>query len=400
MDGLGQLPLFDEALSWHKFFMFKILILLASFAFLPAPVAYAVGGAALPSAQFDLNDASILIPLGAATTFGELLKPNDRGTKGELFARAHLDFSGDLVSGLTNQKVYADYLRVVAIRLDPCFIEGVGPKACRRLIRLAWQPVFKTATGGLSTLDAAAHTFYQFKKDADWEAVLAGWPKLKAEDKGLPLQPHPQINRETLSGPFWKNLKQFLLASCGDENLTRVTVMNLPFDNLWVFQGFDTKLGKRFPIMIPRSETLKQTFALSLDGNKFEGGLEPRLTKEWFWNMFLKNSDEIKVAGTIQEITDVVDDLNNPKLQNTGTVDCVSCHVAQAAHRWSENDWRFPKLTNFPNLYANPRANLKNITVSSKSNRIRAFGYFGNEVFISQRVINETAEVVDRLNAN
>ena len=350
-------------------------------------------------ASFDMNDASIMMPL-ASNDLNALLKPNDQAAKGELLQLAHLNANGDLVSGIANAKLYNEYLRVVAIRLDPCFIEGTGPKACRRLIRLAWQPVFKTESGALSTLDAAVHSFYQFKDETEWNQILKTWPRVEKKDQGLPLQPHPVLTRESLKGPFWLRLKSFLLSTCGEQNLVRVTVMNLPFNNLWVFQGFEYKRGKRFPIMIPRSETVKQTFALSLDPNKFEGGLNPRLTKEWFWNMFLKDSDEIKVAGTIQEITDVVDELANPKLQNAGTVDCVSCHVAQPARRWAENDWRFPTLTNFPNLYKNPRANLQNITTSAKTNRIRAFGYFANEPYISQRVINETAEVVDRLNSN
>jgi hypothetical protein len=373
--------------------MYRLLIIL--------PVSFAVSilFAFMSDAYaFDMNDASVLLPLPNARDLGELLSPATQGVGCALLPREHFEAGGDLVSGIANAELYSKYLRVVAIRLDPCFVEGVGPKPCRKLVRFVWQPVFATEAGQTSTLDAAIHTFYKFRTASEWNAVVNAWPKLKAEYAGLPLQPSPQISSEGFSGSYWQGLKSLLLKSVGNKNLVRVTFMSLPFDNLWIFRGFDILNGERVEMEIPRIAQTRQTFALSLDPKKYEGGLDPKPPREKIWNIFLKDSDEIKVAGAIQEITDIADSLNNPKQHNAGTLDCVSCHVAQGARRWAENDWRFKDLTQFPNLYKNENANLENLTVSSKTNRIRAFGYFGKESAISQRVINETAEVVSALN--
>lgn len=91
----------------------------------------------------------------------------------------------------------------------------------------------------------------------------------------------------------------------------------------------------------------------------------------------------------------------NPHLFNPENMDCASCHVAQPARVWLErnrSDLGLETLWN-QHAYKNPRHNLKNISPDLKNTHIiRAFGYFGENIAISQRVIHESAETADAIN--
>lgn len=92
----------------------------------------------------------------------------------------------------------------------------------------------------------------------------------------------------------------------------------------------------------------------------------------------------------------------NPKKTNPLTLDCVSCHIANASELYAVD--RFPELerVEVKDTYTNPRPdvfNLENTTIAPKSTKIlRAFGYFGDKAAINQRAINESANVAHYLN--
>jgi hypothetical protein len=89
----------------------------------------------------------------------------------------------------------------------------------------------------------------------------------------------------------------------------------------------------------------------------------------------------------------------NPKTHNPGTIDCVSCHIAQATHLWVEKNFKTDLWSQElkPHQYQSS-LNLKNNSINpSHTNRVRSFGYFEDEPIFSQRVINESAEVIKLL---
>jgi hypothetical protein len=92
----------------------------------------------------------------------------------------------------------------------------------------------------------------------------------------------------------------------------------------------------------------------------------------------------------------------NPNSHNPGTVDCVSCHVAQAAKTWAlrQYPWLQMDILHQNEIYSSDR-DLRNLSpMQPHTNILRTFGYFMNRPFVAQRTINESAAVIKYINEN
>lgn len=366
-----------------------------------------------PSARagWEANDVSILLPLPPAKEISKLLGPEAKGSRGPLLPRETFDLFPDLVRFVDREQIFTQDLRVVSIRLDPCFFEGTGPLKCRRQVRLVWQPVVMAGKAS-STLDAAVHTFYDFEDDAEWNALLQDWkslPRISSKNEALDL--HPLISLEGYSGPYWTELEKLLLHHCGEKNLTRASAMILNGPLMWIFLGFDLRyrpdgaISSRVPIARIGSGAA-QSFVMDMEGlrklDEFQARIAPKPQGETSWIEFIQDSLGFKLAKSDDDLKRVVDrafQFENPEILNTGTLDCVSCHAAQTTRLWGEKNktqWNWPgdfQLSKFQSS-----RNLENRSVNPlQTNRLRGFGYFEDEPQISQRVINETAKVLDTL---
>jgi hypothetical protein len=104
-------------------------------------------------------------------------------------------------------------------------------------------------------------------------------------------------------------------------------------------------------------------------------------------------------TATLRASSDSIYKIENPRLNSPETIDCVSCHVAQSARLWEQGHFPNLKLDQSTFQYQST-FNLQNGSVSQRSTHLlRAFGYDGAEPAINQRVINESANVADTLNA-
>ncbi len=333
------------------------------------------------------NDVSILLPLPTPVDFLNLLTPEDHGPEGALLYLPAFKKMNELVPEHENAVVWKNQLRVVALRLDPCFVEGVGPKPCRRQIRLVWQPiVFKNAKP--EARDAAVHSFYEFdevtfqKIKMDWFRVANG----KASDE---LQIHPQILQEGWQGEYWQNLRRVILQYCGEKNLIRMTTMNvMGGEQMWIFAGFDIVNGEVIPMQVPRFfNKMSQGVISSSSANKgFTGGLMPAPEVDAEVGEFLEDSFSFKRNYSEEQVRAVIvkaKEYESPAKHNPGTLDCASCHMADSIHRWGKLnfpkwDWSEKTPSNGP----------------LRTNQLRAFGYFMSWPVTSSRVVNETEEVV------
>lgn len=362
------------------------------------------------AASFGMNDVSMLFPIAAPNEAALALRPDDAGPKGELFPRELYDRFRVLDGAYDPDVLYRKALKVVGLRIDPCFREG-GATACRHQIRLVWQPIVETG-GKAAALDAAFHTFYEFS-DAGWTELVDRWSTLTrdrwstaARDAGEPLQIQPTLRREGYRGPFWKALKEIVFAACGKRNLVRVTQMNVTGAQTWIFNGldFDGREWKR--ITVARTTSSSQTILLPgapFETAEFQGAFAPVPRGSPGLAKLITDSVEFKRLSTPASASAAMADLisiENPGRNDPGTVDCVSCHVAQTARLWGEKN--FPDL-DWKALYrANGFATAMNVANRSvrpaNTNRLRAFGYFDADPIFSDRVINETAAVATSLN--
>src|SRR5688572_14360033 len=128
----------------------------------PAPIVGATPAVittGAPSARaWDLNDVSMLLPFPAADDMPRLLQTSSRGAMGELIPKAWLDtVPKPFVVNIEHAPSLAP-LRVIAIRIDPCF-KATPSAPCRTMVRMSWQP-FVDHAGTFSAIDGALHTFY------------------------------------------------------------------------------------------------------------------------------------------------------------------------------------------------------------------------------------------------
>lgn len=351
---------------------------------------------------FSMNDVSVLLPLPSSQEIKELIGPESTGAKGALLPRNVYDRLPSLTPDTKPDIVYKELLHVVAIRIDPCFVEGIGPKSCHRQIRMIWQPIV-AFEGETFTRDAAVHTFYEFD-EKEWREVIEEWKKFSEPEAGEALSVHPRLVSERFSGAFWASVRTAILKFCGSENLTRATAMNvMNGEQVWAFAGVDVRKTEITSIMIPRvGRTVQGIVMGTANTDEFTGSIRPAAAADPELEAFVQ--DSIGMKKNEKELLSMIKRIHeyeNPKLNNPGTVDCVSCHLAQSARAWAQTnfqswDWK----SEFKDQIYSAPLNITNASeMPFKSNHFRAFGYFYDKAMISQRVINESAEVVQALSA-
>jgi len=230
------------------------------------------------------------------------------------------------------------------------------------------------------------------------------------------LQVHPVLRHQGLNGPFAVHLKRLVLQYAGGENLTRLTFMTVAGASVfWVFGGFDIDSeGEIIPIRIPRlgESAVQQSFinASSAGDDFVKSKLLPAPSQGERWDLFLKGKKLLQNAVGEEEILTALKaaySAENPKRHSSGTMDCVSCHVAQAAVDFGQRNFPALSLPLFEQeAYANAGFNMSQSGSGMggserpwHSRNLRAFGYFETTPAISRRAINESAEAARRLNS-
>lgn len=352
-----------------------------------------------------VDDVSFLYPLPSQQKRTSLLGAASAGTRGELLPRDLFRAIPPLDILTPNAENYS-LLRVVSVRLDPCF-PGLGVKdetACKNQIRLVMQPVLpKPGTLGLAAADLALHLFYSVTR-AELAGVLQELVNLR-EASGIersdgPVGIHPALGREGIDGRFGAGLRTLLLAHAGRDNLTRVTFMGVEqVGQAWRFGGFEVEGGVMRPMQIPLVSVNEQTFKNhDLDGVTFDqAGTVP----------VSPAVDDIRLLFDPAGLATATQDerrsayrkalrIENPKSNSPDTIDCATCHAASAARRFVERTYGLSP-DGAAELYAHPRGLPLSGAKGTATNELRAFGYFDDHPSISPRTVNETAEVVEHV---
>lgn len=364
-------------------------------------VVFLFAGAA--RAQFDLNDISLLLPLPRNGEESLMWSPRTQGGQGPLLPGSVFSVLPRITMDLDQQSLYEKYLKVVSIRLDPCFHEGAAPAPCQRQIRLVWQPLVFEG-GAWTTLDAAMHTFYVLN-DSEWQQLLAALAPAngRSPTAGLPLQMHPILAREGFRGPFWQRLAPILLKSIGERRLVRATAMVVnPLGTVWFFTGVNVASGKTAAIPIPRIGDATQGFFANSerdDVTEFRAAMSPAPEEEPLFKALLKNSRAARVnlsPAELQAAARSALQMENPRLHNPGTMDCASCHAAHTVSAWAAKNfpqWNWSQLFG-PDFYRG-LGNPANTTVGpGRVKVLRAFGYFDRDPIVAPRTVNETSEAL------
>lgn len=360
-------------------------------------------------ARWDLNDVSYLLPLPKSFQEDRLLRMGSTAKGGYLL---HPDFAKRLPA-LTlpmRPEELLKSLRVIAVRIDPCFPLPT-PQSCERQVRLIWQPLELDRKQNIVTADAALHSFHRLS-DAEFLALIKDISEWKSKHNfstsKQALQVHPAWAKNGTNSPALYEFQNIILKHIGMSNFRRLTAMVLRgAGNMWAFISFEIRNGELAPQAIPRlNGKMSQTFInLAVPPDHFEGGgMSPKAQGEDTLDHLLQVPSNPDTENDLQILQNfkALYRMENPKFFNPENMDCVSCHITQPIKHAYFN--RRPDLkldTAWTHLqYQNSRYNLKNISPHLNDTQIiRAFGYFGKDVAISQRVINESADVADWLNS-
>jgi hypothetical protein len=90
--------------------------------------------------------------------------------------------------------------------------------------------------------------------------------------------------------------------------------------------------------------------------------------------------------------------VDNPRLHTSGTAMCVTCHVATTLVAPRAEDAGIDVST-LPERFTASGFDLTPLEAAGRGRTLRALGYFNEVPLISQRVINESANVVGEIEA-
>ncbi|MBC7419884.1 MAG: hypothetical protein H7328_04065 [Bdellovibrio sp.] len=360
--------------------------------------------------NLDLNDVSVLFPLPLVNNWDQLIKADHQAKKGKLLPAEFFKKIPSLVITPSNEILYKD-IRVMGMRFDPCFHEGSAPVQCKQQIRLTMQPL-ENVRGVTSTFDASLHLFYDLNAE-EFKEFIGKISLLKAEfsskDEILPLGVNPFLKKDGLQSDYFKKLTSLVFEYTGESVLSRITFMQvLGSGRVWDFGGFDIIDKEMKAINIPRVDSQTQRF---INGGVdprpvwFLGGIVPEPTAEENLNILIRDSRILAPQHEAEIIAaaKAAFRFENPNFHNPGTIDCVSCHVAQSAKNYTlrQFPWYNVDLVSFKDIYTNAERNLRNLSpMQTHTNILRSFGYFKNQPIVSNRTINESSEVLKYLNQN
>lgn len=366
--------------------------------------AFEDGEDALGSTKAMVDDLSTLYPLPAKGKEADLMGPADAGAKGPLLPAAFAAKLPPLAAGADTSM-----LRVVGVRIDPCFpVEGASDaKGCKNELRLVLQPVHLDVDGKQVIVDdAAVHLFYEMPRMELVSAIkdVVALRRAQGGYRTKTLGVHPILVRQGTGGAFAKGFEKIVLAHAGEQNLIRVTFMTRTNSRQtqWTFGGFDVKGGK---LVASPIATLGSSTVQTLDNAGFGGA--PRFSA----TPAPKAKDDLTLlfdgigAGSAtktarQAAFDAALRTENPTMNSPNTTDCASCHTAGAARSYAEQKLDVVAAGD-KNRFTATKLPLTNVTEGLVGGEnVRAFGWLRDKPAIAQRTINEAAAVTDWVNAN
>jgi hypothetical protein len=354
-------------------------------------------------------DTAILFPLPANGARDTLLRFDSAGSLGVLlpgYASSQLP----ALSSRRNADLWPT-LRLVGANIDPCFPSGVdgqvdeqGTSLCRKQIRLIFQPVHADGSGGLTTDDLSVHTFYEMNVETFQSMVDDLIDARGAATLGDgSIDVHPIMLSEGPGGDYQSAVQTVILRYAGHSNLVKVTFSGLRGGGIgWQMGAVDFVGTTPTDAIIPATTVIREEMINNAAAGDFNATVDPSTEFSRGLGVLL-SSDGARVASDdeLRAAYQQALRIENPETElHPGTVDCASCHLATPTRFWVERN-RGLSAADFAETYVNSRWNLENRSQTKENTQsTRCFGYYGRNVAISQRTVNEAAAVADFINVH
>ncbi|MEO8704906.1 MAG: hypothetical protein ABI867_32940 [Kofleriaceae bacterium] len=357
----------------------------------------------IESRPLGLNDVSILLPLPADPSTPVLVGIGGDGEGSELIApNLVASLVGANAIGPKNGDVVTyDQFHVVALRVDLCPRDSAGPCAegLDGRLRVVLQPIFANAQQLVLSHDIALHAFYPIPA-GELASVVAELRALAAI-QDVPIDTPLGVNTGIASAEYTARLRALVMTYARADQLVKLTVIGQNAESAafaWIFGGFERRDGVFAPIVIPGLGTKTHQHVLDGGGDTIYQ-LTPGIDSPPGFAIAI-NGQRFAAASQDEKVfaLDALAAIQNPLRHDANDLQCASCHVATfLTARRSESAAIDPQL--LPDRYPSPY-NLANDTLASHDSRVvRAFGWGGSAPTISQRVVNDSAQVVTEIEA-
>lgn len=351
------------------------------------------------SASLGLNDLSILMPFPETKEeIALMLKASSSGPMGEILSEEDYNKLPGFPAN------FYPNLNVLAIRIDPCFPDlSLNENGCEKQIRMVVQPLQLDSTEKPISPDSPIHLFFSLNKNS-FDAFLLEYESFTRRvpsNIDIPLQVNPQLHSQGYSSDYFEKFKSIFLKYVGKVNLTKIATM--PFTtggNKWLFQKFErNEKGDFFPAPIPTLNGANKQFVDSAPApNERQFSASPMTFSNDNISLFFHQKTAlVQPLDVIRRGLDASYRIENPKIHNPTTIDCVSCHLVTPLRSWIEKNINTTPF-NPQNIFESAfNLQLTTEPLSTNTSLLRNFGYLRNKPFVSQRTVNETAAIAEYL---
>lgn len=381
-----------------------VLVVLVACGGAPAPPdrAAAGGGLRAEAQPLGMNDVSILLPLPRdpgmpvlAGLVGDGAAMVDRRWYDALVASR-----GD-IAPRNGAAIGFDDFQVVAVRFDLCDRSVVGPcpRGSAGRLRLVLQPMYLRG-GATFAHDVALHAFYEVP--ASELRDMVGALRQLAAIQRLPMGTALGVSPSAAAGDaaYLGGLRQLVRRYARGDNLVRLTVIGQVAESAafaWLFRGLDRQGDGFVPLTIPEIAATQQTAQLA--GGDTVYRVAPMVDRPAGFELAI-NGPRFAAASPADQAAAVaaLTEVQNPTLRGTEDTQCIGCHLGTflMARRAAMTGIEPASL---PVWYATPAARGVHTIAREDPRVVRAFGWAGNAPAISQRVVNDTAQALEDIEA-
>ncbi len=356
--------------------------------------------ASMPSEPHALgmNDVTILLPLPDDPTAPVLSGIFDHGNMvdpawfdGMVFTRR------DLGSKLQDPIYFnAKSFHIVAVRVDLCDRSVIGPcpAGVDGRLRLVAQPIY-ASDAGPAALDVGVHLFYPIPA-AELSGVVDELRAIAA------IRPVPDGALAVIAHDpeYLDRLRALVLRYATATNLVRFTAngqKDQSVGNSWLFRQLDrTPDGHSYTeALIPNAQAYQQEALLQSGDITYVSEQLTDVPAGFQYavaGLAFRDGTAEQRAGAI----DAIAAMENPTLHDTVDSQCLGCHVGSYIGPYRAGEAGID-LAASASWYVSPTHDLT--VPPSDPTHLRGLGYFGTTPVISQRVANETANVLDEIAA-
>lgn len=364
--------------------------------------------AVVPPSRTDLynSDVTILYPLPPANEINLLVWGNTLSNSyGRLVPQAAfnqitvpLDPRSVSRTRTTGTTAWNE-LRLVAVRLDPCFgSRGEVPdSACHNQVRLVFQGVHAVGTVAAGE-DGAVHVLYELPR-AELLELSREIVRLSDREGSYtpgPLGVHPILARQGVWGGFGQGLKTLLRRYIGEDRVVRMTFFAREdrMEPAWLFGGFDRKGTGFVRLLIPTTTTSEQALLAGFpNAGELAGSVPTPSSSSDDLRTLLSSAAANLADETLRRSAfGAALRIENPNRHTPDTIDCVSCHAAMAARSLGESNYGLSAVGH-PDRFVSSRDLRFTPPAQPSLENIHATSYIGAELGVSQRTANETAAV-------